>query len=115
MCHSTRILDILSFSSFFACAQSTRVVIVGTVTDRSGSAVPAAEVTVSNENTNIATKTTTTSEGQYTVTNLEPGPYKVTATAQGFKTGTVSDITLYLTQTVRVDVKLDVGDVATTV
>jgi hypothetical protein len=91
-------------------AQSTRSVILGSVTDQSGSAIPAAEVTVSNEKTNIATKTTTSSEGQYTVTNLEPGAYRVSVSAKGFKTGTIRDITMYVNQTARVDVKLDVGD-----
>jgi hypothetical protein len=96
-------------------AQSTRGVIVGAVTDQSGSAVPGAEVTVSNEKTNIATKTVTSSDGQYAVTNLEPGPYRLSVSARGFKTGTIRDIVMSVSQTARVDMKLDVGDVATTV
>jgi hypothetical protein len=95
--------------------QSTRGVIVGAVTDQSGSAVPAAEVTVSNEKTNVTTTAPTSTAGQYTVTNLEPGTYRVSVAAQGFKTGTVRDITIYVNQTMRADVKLEVGDVATTV
>lgn len=96
-------------------SQSTRGVIVGIVTDQSGSAVPNAEVAVTNEKTNVATRTPTSADGQYTFTNLEPGSYRVTATAKGFKTGAVRDVTIYVNQTVRVDVKLDVGDVATSV
>src|SRR5205823_2641300 len=95
--------------------QSTRGVIVGAVTDQSGSAVPAAEVTVSNEKTNVTTTAPTSTAGQYTVTNLEPGTYRVSVAAKGFKTGTVRDITVYVNQTVRADVNLEVGDVATTV
>src|SRR5712664_2183483 len=67
-----RLLVFAVFASVGAMwAQSTRGVIVGAVTDQSGSAVPGAEVTVSNEKTNIATKTLTSSDGQYAVTNLE--------------------------------------------
>src|SRR5713226_2797340 len=96
-------------------AQSTRGVIVGAVTDQTGSVVPAADVTVTNQNTNIAERVTATPEGQYAATNLDPGPYTVSVTAKGFKTATVRDVIIYVNQTVRVDVKLDVGDVATSV
>src|SRR2546427_12799397 len=96
-------------------AQSTRSVIVGTVTDQSGAAVPAAEVNISNEKTNIATKTSTSSDGQFSVTNLEPGPYRVSVSATGFKTGNIRDVVIQVNQTARVDVRLDVGDVAATV
>ncbi|PYV13191.1 MAG: hypothetical protein DMG07_15230, partial [Acidobacteria bacterium] len=78
-------------------------------------AVPGAEVAATNQNTNITERVTTTGEGQYTVTNLDPGRYTVSVTARGFKTATVRDVTIYVNQTVRVDVKLDVGDVATSV
>ena len=109
------VLIFAALASGCAWAQSTRGVIVGTVTDQSGAAVPGADVTVSNERTNISTTTITSSEGQYTVTNLEPGLYRVTVAGKGFKTGTIRDITLNVSQTARVDLKLDVGDLATTV
>lgn len=95
--------------------QSTRAVLVGNVTDPSGSAVAGAAVTVTDQARNTSYKIVTSPEGQYTVTNLEPGTYRVAVEATGFKVGAVSDVILNVNQTARVDVKLQVGDVATSV
>jgi outer membrane receptor protein involved in Fe transport len=86
-------------------------VIVGAVLDPSGSSVASAHVTVTNQGTNIAAKALTTSEGQYTITNLDPGTYSVTVTASGFKESRVRDIVLFVNQTARLDVRLEVGSI----
>ncbi|HKS67038.1 MAG TPA: carboxypeptidase-like regulatory domain-containing protein, partial [Candidatus Acidoferrales bacterium] len=58
----------------------------GTVTDASGAAVAAANVTVTNVDTNVSRKTVTTSSGTYYVTDLIPGTYTVKIEKSGFKT-----------------------------
>ena len=98
-----------------ANAQATRGMIVGRVTDPSAALVQGAEVALQNVNTGVTAETSTSSQGDYTFTNVEPGSYQATVTADGFKTGVVSNITVYVDQTVRVDVRLDVGDVTTQV
>ncbi|HYM13045.1 MAG TPA: carboxypeptidase regulatory-like domain-containing protein [Bryobacterales bacterium] len=117
--HSRRLslLTLLTFALAGTCAlaQSNRAVILGTVTDPSGSAVAGAKVTVQNQNTNISATVTTSPEGQYTVTNLEPGAYRVTVTAQGFAEKSIRDITVFVNQTARVDVGVEVGSVSTRV
>lgn len=95
--------------------QVTRGVIVGRVTDPSVAVIPGVKITLLNENTGISTDTTTGDQGDYTFTNVEPGTYQLSAEAQGFKTGVVRHVTMFVNQTVRVDVKLDVGDVTTEV
>src|SRR2546426_960378 len=72
------------FSAACAMAQSNSAVIVGTVSDSTAAAIVGAKVTVENQGTNISTTVTTKSDGQYTVTNLEPGSYRVTAASAGF-------------------------------
>src|SRR5256885_2067282 len=111
--HSKRIFCLTLLSAACALAQSNSAVMVGTVTDSSAAAVAGAKVTVVNQGTNIGTTVTTKSEGQYTVTNLPPGSYRVTATADGFAEKSIRDITLSVNQTVRVDVTLEVGAVTT--
>jgi Carboxypeptidase regulatory-like domain len=101
--------------AIFAAGQSTRGVLVGNVSDPSGSRVANAAVIVTHEATNTTSRTTTTPEGQYTITNLEPGRYRLTVEAPGFKSSTVTEVVLNVNQTARVDVALEVGDVATTV
>ena len=97
------------------CGQSNRAVIVGNVLDQSGSAVPNAKVTVVKQATNASTTVTTSPEGQYTVTNLEPGVYRLTVTASGFNEQVIRDITVFVNQTARVDVTLEVGAVSSRV
>jgi hypothetical protein len=88
---------------------------VGTVTDSSGAAVAGADVKVVNQGTNVAVNTTTGNDGQYTVTNLDPGIYEITVSAKGFKVSTVRDIVLNVSQTARQDIQVAVGDVTSSV
>jgi hypothetical protein len=104
---------VLLFVSGLAEAQGTRGIIVGRVTDPAAAIVPGGKVTLLNERTGISSETTTGAQGDYTFTNVEPGVYRLSVAASGFKTGVVSGINVFVDQTVRVDVKLDVGDVAT--
>jgi len=60
--------------------------ISGTVSDPSGANVPHATVTATNVATDVHTTRTTTSDGYYVLSPLDPGTYNVTVTAQGFKT-----------------------------
>src|SRR5438552_14117215 len=98
------------FNAACAMAQSNSVVILGTVNDSSGAAIVGAKVTVLNQGTNISTTVSTKSDGHYTVTNIEPGSYRVTATSPGFTEKSIRDITVFVNQSVRGDVKLEVGD-----
>jgi len=96
-------------------AQVRSSAIVGTVTDSTGAAVPAADVLVREQNTNISYEFRTTEAGQYTVPYLPVGLYSVTVRKPGFKTVTKSNVPLESTATVRVDVVLEVGEVETSV
>src|SRR5205823_5130904 len=75
----------LLLSCFPAAAQTTTGSIVGTVTDQTGSLVPDAAVTVTNEATGIEFKATTDSSGNYVVTPIPVGRYSVTVETKGFK------------------------------
>jgi len=96
-------------------AQAPRSSIVGRVTDPTASFLSGAKVVVENTKTGAATSTTTSQEGEYNVPNLDPGIYRVTVSASGFKTSVTNDTVVYVSQTVRVDVTLDVGDISTKV
>ncbi len=97
-------------------AQGTNLgAIRGTVTDSNGAVVAGAKVQAVDLETNLARGVTTNSEGNYEVTGLKYGAYKVTVTAQGFKTASVNQVSLRSGDTVRADVELQAGGTTETV
>jgi hypothetical protein len=96
-------------------AQATDSNIVGTVTDASGAAVPAAKVTAANKATNVKYDTVTNPNGEYRLNNIPVGTYDVSATKAGFSVGTLSGIQLELNRTASVNIALAVGEVTTSV
>jgi Carboxypeptidase regulatory-like domain len=98
-----------------AGAQTVTGSIRGLVTDPGGAVVPGSEITATNVNTGVKTKTTTDKSGNYNIQTLSVGSYTVTATRQGFKTTSVGPIALEIDQIARIDVKLQVGEVSATV
>ena len=92
-------------------AQHITGTILGTVKDSSGAVIPAAAVTVTNQDTNIEFKAATEATGDYVAPNLPPGTYTITAEFAGFKKNTVRGVRLLATRTVRIDVALQPGEV----
>src|SRR5262245_23461371 len=80
-----RLFGALLLCAFTAIAQVNTARIDGTVTDPTGAAVPAAEVTVSNPATGLAIKTTTTENGEFAVPSLQATTYKVSVSKAGFR------------------------------
>jgi outer membrane receptor protein involved in Fe transport len=91
-------------------AQAIGGTILGVVTDPSGGAVPNVEISIANTATGLVTKFTTTAEGFYSVPNLLPGPYQVTAKSAGFSTAVVNGITLTVGAQQSVNIALKVGE-----
>ena len=94
-----------------AMAQTTAT-LVGRVTDPAGATVAGASVTVTNTGTDVPIQMTTGGSGDYAVSNLAPGTYRVNIGAPGFKTNVTAGLPLSVNQTARLDVTLEVGDVA---
>ena len=98
-----------------AKGQTLKATIVGVVTDGTGAVIPGAEVTAVQTGTNFARKTITNDQGSYELALLEIGDYVVSVELTGFKKTTVSKVVLTVGQTERVDVRLQVGEIAQTV
>lgn len=97
-----------------APAQTITGTILGTVTDPAGAAVPSAEVTVTNRETNQAIRALTNDRGYFEAPYLRPGPYEVRVAAQGFKAIERKAVALQVESRLRLDFQLEVGDVSTT-
>lgn len=110
-----RILWVLMSLPVLCSAQATFGTITGTVTDSTGAVVPNTEISVVNEGTNLTRTVKTGDDGNYAAPNLNSGNYRVQAKAAGFKTYVVRGIGLEALRTVRVDIRLEVGEVGTEV
>jgi Carboxypeptidase regulatory-like domain len=91
-----------------------RGVITGLVTDKTGSAIPQASVTVTDEATGEKIVVESSSAGNYTTPPLILDKYKVQVEKTGFKTFVATGLVLG-TGTLRQDAVLDVGQVTETV
>lgn len=93
-----------------AFAQATGQ-ITGQVVDPSGSAVPNADIEITNQGTGQVRAVTSGSDGFYVVPLVQPGVYQVKASAQGFSTLVRDRINVAVNGTSRVDFSLQVGQV----
>lgn len=98
---------ILGFNgSVFASVTAS---IVGTVKDGTGAVIPDAQVTVTNDDTQVSQVASTNGQGYYTFPALQPGQYSLTINLKGFKTFRQTGILLNVNDVVTVDCSLQVG------
>jgi hypothetical protein len=96
-------------------AQAVGATLSGTVTDPSGAVVPKAAVSIKNIATGITRASTTDPAGFYSVPNLLPGNYEITASAPGFSSEVQTGITLTVGAQQVLNFTLRVGQVTQTV
>jgi hypothetical protein len=106
---------LLTLLASIAIAQSTLGTIVGRVVDPSSAGVSGVKVTLRNEGTNVSSSQKASAEGEYVFSNVKPGLYQLTFEANGFAAHTVEHLSLEVNQTVRQDVTLQLGTVASSV
>src|SRR5512146_1885318 len=88
---------------------------VGRIADPQGAVVPNAKIKAVNIGTNIAQEAVTNSTGEYVITPVSAGQYRLTVTASGFQTLTTSVIEVHVGQIVRQDLALSIGASSETV
>lgn len=88
--------------------------IVGTITDASGAAFPAAKVQITDLDHGTTYVTTTNPEGNYTQTHLLAGHYQVKVTATGFSELTATAV-VQVDQTTQISGRLEVSKAQTRV
>ena len=107
-------LAAVCFVSNRAPAQTVNGTFHGTVTDPTGAVLPAATVEAKNLATNAVRQGTSDDTGFYTIVQLPPGNYTVTATKTGFATAVQSNVQLAVNQDAELDFALKVGVVSQT-
>ena len=96
-------------------AQAVTGTILGTVRDSSGGALPGATVNLVNTDNGFTRNVLSDSSGEYTAPLMPTGTYSVTAELSGFKKVSLANVHVGVDQKVRVDLKLDVGQMAESV
>src|ERR1017187_609336 len=105
-------LSVFTAASLFA--QSTSL--SGTVADPTGAVIPKATVTVTNTQTGAKRSDASDSQGRYTIPQLPPGTYSLTAQVAGFNDLTIQRIELLVNTPATVNVGFEkVGSTATSV
>jgi predicted amidohydrolase len=94
-----------------AVAQDPRGSIIGRVTDSSNSAIPNVEVRATNSSTSVSAAARTNQAGNYSIPFLTPGLYTVTAELTGFKKYSRENIHLRVSETVELNLSLEVGQI----
>ncbi|MGH9331709.1 MAG: carboxypeptidase regulatory-like domain-containing protein [Vicinamibacterales bacterium] len=98
-----------------ARAQGTTSRVVGTVTDATSGVLPGATVTLTNEATNVAFATVTTSAGTYVFEAVQTGRYTIAAELSGFKKFVSTNNPVVVGTPTTINVRLEQGGVAETV
>src|SRR5262249_35713781 len=98
-----------------AFAQTSNANLGGTVSDASGAFIPGVTVTATNTATGIVTSVFSNEAGAYQFASLQTGTYSVNAELPGFRTQTYSNVTLGVSQQVRLNFTLQVTGVTQSV
>ena len=114
-CIVASLLVLVMFFSVPAGAQFTTANFAGTVVDQTGAVVPAAGVTVQDENTQFSRSVSTDSSGSFLFSGLPIGTYQLTVRKSGFTTYVQKGITLSVNQSVSQTVALGLGAASTEV
>ena len=110
-----RLVLLILCTALPAWAQLNTAQLSGKVADTSGAVLPGATVTVTQTDTGATRTTVTDGEGAYLLPNLQPGPYRLEVSLQGFRTYAQTGIVLQVAATPTINVSLALGDLAETV
>ncbi len=91
-------------------AQVVGATVSGSITDPRGDAIPGAKISAKNLATGVATNTTTNATGAFSIANLNPADYEISASAAGFSTAQTK-VTLTVGAKQEVNLALKVGQV----
>jgi hypothetical protein len=106
---------VLQLLPVVALAQTGAGSLTGIISDQTGSKVPGATVTATNQATNVAYTAVSNESGNYTITSVPVGTYVLKAELSGFKTATTNPMQVEAKAIVRLDVTLQLGAIEETI
>jgi hypothetical protein len=100
---------LLVFLCSFLYSQVSSGTFFGRAEDQSGASVSGVHVTIKEEKTGFSRETTTDATGSYSVPDLDPGIYSITAERKGFRNFIAQQVVLEINQTARFNLALELG------
>src|SRR6266436_947302 len=100
---------LLVFSSSALRAQSTNASLTGRIADPSKAVIADAKVAAISAATNFRYEATTTIAGEYYLTNLRPGSYRLEIEKPGFKKLIKPEVILHVQDALEIDFEMTVG------
>ena len=94
---------------------STTGEVRGTVMDPGGAFVPGAELKLVNESAGTSRAAVSSQDGGFVFVRVEPGSYRLTATAKGFQTAVTSGVVVETARTTDVVMHMTLGNLTETV
>ena len=102
------LLSLLLLTSLCLGQTATTGQLTGTVTDQSGAVITGAKVVLTNA-AGIRREVATGASGDYTLTLIPPGSYSIAIDAKGFRSVTIRDVQVRITETTNLDAQLTVS------
>ena len=111
---------VLALMLFVSCsgvvrAQSTNASLSGRVTDPTGGIIVGAKVAAINTGTNFRYEAATNGAGEYYLTNLPPGSYRIEIEKSGFKKLIKPDVILHVQDALAIDFEMALGSASETI
>jgi hypothetical protein len=91
------------------CAQSTHASLAGRVTDPFKARIAGAKVVAINAGTNVSVEATTNAAGEYYLSSLLPGTYRIEVEKPGFRDLIKPDVILHVQDALDIDFEMPVG------
>jgi len=98
--------------SAYTFAQTSNATVGGTVSDSTGALIPGVTITAANLATGIVNTVVSNEAEGYQFASLQTGTYKISAELTGFQPQTYNNVTLGISQQVRLNITLQVSSVA---
>jgi hypothetical protein len=96
-----------AFAAFGQSVNATTGSITGRVADNSGGALPGVTVTATNNDTGLTRDSVTDANGEYQLSLLQPGRYRVEAELAGLGKAALPVVTVLLGNSTKADIKLN--------
>jgi len=83
--------------------------LTGTISDSTGAVIPNVTVTATSTGTGQERTATTGADGEYTLSLLPPGTYRLRFAANGFKTAEIASVQVQVTETTALNRTMEIG------